>query len=97
MLDGQVYLSPAVAGAVVDGFVHHVPPPPDAAFSSLSAGEREVVQLVAEGRSTKQIVSQLYVSVKTVEAHRSAIMEKLNIHSIAGLTKYAVRQGLTSP
>jgi RNA polymerase sigma factor (sigma-70 family) len=62
----------------------------------LSAREREVLQLLAEGLSTKQIASELQVSVKTVETHRQRIMGKLGLRSIAELTKYAVREGLTS-
>ncbi len=61
----------------------------------LSKREHEVLQLIAEGKSTKEIAATLYVSVKTVETHRKQIMDKLDIHSIAGLTKYAVREGLT--
>ena len=62
----------------------------------MSAREREVLQLIAEGWSTKQIASHLYVSIKTIETHRRQIMKKLDLHSIADLTKYAIREGLTS-
>jgi DNA-binding NarL/FixJ family response regulator len=55
-----------------------------------------VLQLVAEGRSTKEIAGTLYVSIKTIETHRKQIMDKLNLHSVAGLTKYAVRAGITT-
>jgi DNA-binding NarL/FixJ family response regulator len=65
-------------------------------FTVLTAREREVLQLIAEGKSTKQIASVLNVSVKTIETHRQQIMEKLDMHSIAQLTKYAIREGLTS-
>lgn len=65
-------------------------------FTILTAREREVLQLIAEGKSTKQIASVLNVSVKTIETHRQQIMEKLDMHSIAQLTKYAIREGLTS-
>jgi two-component system response regulator NreC len=64
---------------------------------ALTNREREVLQLVAEGRTTKEIAALLDVSVKTVDSHREHIMDKLDIHNIAGLTKYAVREGLTSP
>jgi DNA-binding NarL/FixJ family response regulator len=97
VFNGQVYLSPAISGAVVDGFVRHVPADRTAAFSALSPREREVLQLVAEGRTTKLIAARLHVSAKTVEAHRAQIMGKLHIHSIAGLTKFAVHEGITSP
>jgi DNA-binding NarL/FixJ family response regulator len=66
------------------------------AFTVLTAREREVLQLIAEGRSTKEIASALQVSVKTIETHRQQMMEKLNIRSVAELTKYAIREGLTS-
>jgi DNA-binding NarL/FixJ family response regulator len=62
----------------------------------LSAREREVLQLLAEGNSTKSIAVSLKVSTKTIETHRQQIMEKLNLHSVAELTKYAVKEGLTS-
>jgi DNA-binding NarL/FixJ family response regulator len=65
-------------------------------FTLLSGREREVLQLIAEGKSTKEIAEALFVSVKTIETHRQQIMSKLNLHSIAGLTKYAIREGLTS-
>jgi DNA-binding NarL/FixJ family response regulator len=63
--------------------------------AQLSKREQEVLQLIAEGKSTKEIAATLYVSVKTVETHRKQIMDKLGIHNIAGLTKYAIREGLT--
>ena len=62
----------------------------------LTARQREILQLIAEGKSTKEIAFQLNVSVKTVETHRSALMDRLGIHDIAGLVLYAVRQGLIS-
>ena len=65
-------------------------------FAALTAREREVLQLLAEGNSTKDIARLLELSVKTISTHREHIMEKLDIHSIAGLTKYAIREGLTS-
>jgi DNA-binding NarL/FixJ family response regulator len=97
VLDGNVYLSPKIAGPVVEGFIRatDLAEPPHA--KTLTAREREVLQLVAEGWTTKAIADALFVSVKTIEAHRKQIMQKLGIHSIAGLTKYAVQAGLTSP
>ena len=62
----------------------------------LSGREREVLQMIAEGKTTKEIAFKLFVSTKTVETHRKQIMDKLNIRTIAGLTKYAIREGLTS-
>ena len=66
-------------------------------FSVLTRREREVLQLLAEGQSTKDIAARLGLSLKTVGTHRGHVMEKLGIHSVAGLTKYAIREGLTTP
>jgi DNA-binding NarL/FixJ family response regulator len=93
---GQVYLSPSAAGVVVDDYVRRSGPVEPNAFSSLTTREREVLQLMAEGRSTKQIAMDLGVSTKTVETHRRQIMEKLELYSVAELTKYAIREGLTT-
>src|SRR6266540_2226813 len=94
---GEVYLSPRVAAGLVDDYLRQ---PGDkhvaTAFERLTAREREVLQLMAEGQATKEIAATLHVSVKTVETHRRQIMEKLNIYSVAELTKYAIREGLTS-
>jgi DNA-binding NarL/FixJ family response regulator len=92
---GNVYLSPRVTGVVVDDYVSHLTKGSDSLLSSLNSREREVLQLVAEGKSTKQIACELHVSVKTVEANRRHTMDKLDLHSVAELTKYAVREGLT--
>jgi DNA-binding NarL/FixJ family response regulator len=62
----------------------------------ISGREREILQLVAEGRSSKEMAASLFVSVKTIETHRKQIMNKLNLHSIAELTKYAIREGVTA-
>jgi DNA-binding NarL/FixJ family response regulator len=94
---GRAYLSPRITDAVVDDYVRHVPSERSVAFSSLTPREREVLQLVAEGKSTKEIAALLHVSIKTVEAHRAQVMDKLRIHSVAGLTKFAVNEGLTPP
>jgi len=93
---GQRYLSPCISGVVVNGYLHRLS---EADFSSsevLTDREREVLQLMAEGKSTKQIALKLHISIKTVETHRRQIMDKLDIHSVAELTKYAIRKGLTS-
>lgn len=100
VMSGRPYLCPSVASMVVDDYVRHlsaprVPKSSQAAVDVLTAREREVLQLLAEGKSTKQIASTLHVSVKTIETHRHQIMEKLDLHSLAELTKYAVREGLT--
>ena len=93
---GQTYLSPAIAGFVVEAYKAAHPKTASSMFSLLTAREREVLQLIAEGRSTKEIAELLCVSVKTVSTHREHLMKKLNLYSIAGLTKYAIREGLTS-
>ena len=99
VMGGRLYLSSEVAGGLVDNFVRHAPSTEEAtdAFEQLTNREREVLQQTAEGRTTKSIADALHVSVKTVETHRRNIMQKLNLHSVAELTKYAVRQGLTAP
>jgi DNA-binding NarL/FixJ family response regulator len=96
VLKNQTYLSPCISGVVVDNFVRNTSKTESTAFSHLSDREREVLQLVAEGKTSKEIASQLNLSIKTVEAHRLNIMEKLNIHTVAELTKYAIREGLSS-
>jgi DNA-binding NarL/FixJ family response regulator len=96
VVSNKVYLSPKIADVVVDDFVRRIPGSEPNAFAKLTPREREVLQLMAEGRATKEIASDLKVSIKTVETHRRQIMEKLNIHSVAELTKYAIREGLTS-
>lgn len=93
---GDSYLSPRVTGVVVDDYVNRLSRTSDSLLAALTSREREVLQLVAEGKSTKQIASDLHVSVKTVEANRRQTMEKLDLHSVAELTKYAVREGLTT-
>ena len=95
----KVYLSPRIANVVVDDYVRRTPGQQNgdaSAFARLTPREREVLQLMAEGRATKEIAMDLKVSIKTVETHRRQIMEKLGIHSVAELTKYAIREGLTS-
>ena len=92
----QTYLSPGIADVVIEDYVGHLSANESSVSFILSAREREVLQLLVEGKTTKQIASHLYISIKTVETHRRQIMNKLNIHSIAELTKYAIREGLTS-
>jgi DNA-binding NarL/FixJ family response regulator len=92
---GDCYLSPAVAGSVVGRCIGSIPVE-QYVREELGAREREVVQLIAEGYTSKEIGRSLHISVKTVESHRRNIMRKLEMHSVAALTKYAVRQGLTA-
>ncbi len=93
---GQVYLSPAAAKAVVETYVKDAPSSASGRPAALTDREREVLQLVAEGKTTKQIALKLHVSNKAIEATRRRVMDKLGIYSIAELTKYAIRQGLTT-
>jgi DNA-binding NarL/FixJ family response regulator len=90
---GAVYLSPAISRVVVDAYLTKAEAPPD----PLTRREREVLQLVAEGKTTKEIAELLGTSVKTAESHRFRIMRKLEIHQTAGLVRYAIRQGLIQP
>ena len=92
----KVFLSSQITKIVVEDYIHSSSNGETSVFSVLTDREREVLQLIAEGKSTKEISSILCVSVKTVEAHRKNIMGKLDLNSIAELTKYAVREGLTS-
>ena len=97
VMTGKKYLSPDIARGVVDGYVELSSSTSEKpAFMLLTDREREVLQQLAEGKSTKEIADDLRVSVKTVETHRRNIMEKLNLHSVAELTKYAIREGVTS-
>ena len=93
---GKKYLSPDVTEIVLRDFL--APPGGKGAETErgLTLREREVLQLIAEGRATKEIAERLHISVKTIETHRRNIMDKLNLHTVAELTKYAVRHGITS-
>jgi DNA-binding NarL/FixJ family response regulator len=93
---GQSYLSTAITATVIRDYVRHLQGSDTTAFSVLSVREREVLQLFAEGAVTKEIASKLGVSVKTIETYRKNIMDKLDIRSIAELTKYAIREGITN-
>lgn len=93
---GRVYLSPTITPMVVREFVNPTPEDVLGAGAVLSSRERQVLQMIAEGRSTKEIADLLFISVKTVESHRKKIMDKTGLHTVADLTKFAIRQGLTS-
>jgi DNA-binding NarL/FixJ family response regulator len=95
-LKNRTYLSPSITEIVIGDYVQLALAANGTAFSLLSSREREVLQLLAEGSSTAQIADRLSISVKTVETYRQHIIEKLDIRSIAELTKYAIREGLTS-
>ncbi len=91
---GRVYLSPEIVGVVVDDYMS--PAPDSTVFATLTPREREVLQLFAEGKNPRQIAEVLHLGLKTVEAYRRQIMEKLGFKSFADLVKYAVREGLTT-
>ena len=88
---GQIYLCSAVSRALVDAYLTRIEIPAD----PLTSRERQVLQLVAEGNTTKEIAQVLAMSTKTAETHRGRIMKKLDIHDTAGLVRYAIRHGLT--
>jgi DNA-binding NarL/FixJ family response regulator len=95
VVNGHVYLSPKITTIVLKELIRNSTKEKPSPFLLLSNREREVLQLISEGKSTKDIALRLNVSVKTIETHRQQIMNKLDIHNIAELTKYAVREGLT--
>jgi len=95
VLNGETYLSPAVSKGVVTDYVHRLRTEEQPA-DVLTPRQREVLQLIAEGQSTKEIARRLDLSVKTVETHRTQLMKQLDIHEVAGLVRYAMRSGLVS-
>ena len=92
----RTYLSSSIIDIVIKDYINRLRKDELSVFSILTAREREVLQLIAEGKTMKEIAPLLNLSVKTVETHRQQIMSRLNIHTVAELTKYAVREGLTS-
>ena len=95
VMRGQFYLSAKINAQVIADFIRLTDSEKPTPFSLLSSREREVLQLLAEGKSTREIGDKLNVSAKTVETHRQHVMDKLNMHTVAELTKYAIREGLT--
>jgi len=93
VVKGSVYLSPGISHMVVDAILSGA----ESTEDPLTPREQQVLQLVAEGHTTKQIASILHISVKTAESHRGRIMDKLNIHGTAGLVRYAIRRGIIQP
>lgn len=92
VVKGETYLSPGVSRTVVNGYLANSETPVD----PLTPRERQVIQLVSEGKTTKEIAFLLGISIKTADSHRTNLMEKLNIHDVAGLVRYAIRHGITS-
>lgn len=93
---GGRYLSPSIVDIVVEDYAQRLSPALSSSLEKLSVREREVLQMIAEGHATTEIATKLNVSRKTVETHRKNIMHKLEIKSVAELTKFAIREGLTS-
>jgi two-component system, NarL family, response regulator NreC len=93
---GNTYLSPKIADVVVKGYLNKSNDSPFNGGSVLTSREREILQLIAEGLTAKEIAAHVFLSIKTIETHRRNIMQKLNMRSTADLTKYAIREGLVS-
>jgi len=94
--DGGSYLSPAVSGHVLAAYTRRVGEEGGGAEPVLTPRQREVLQLIAEGHGTKEIAARLCLSAKTVETHRAQLMDRLGIHDVAGLVRYAIRAGIVS-
>ena len=95
VIQGKIYLSPSISRTVIDAYLQRV----SGAVSpleQLTSRQREILQLIAEGKNAKAIAADLDVSIKTVESHRLQLMDRLNIHDVAGLVRYAIRNGLVS-
>jgi DNA-binding NarL/FixJ family response regulator len=90
---GEIYLSPSISRTVVEAFLSKTALPAD----PLTSRERQVLQLVGEGKSSKEIAALLGISIKTAESHRTRLMRKLDIHELASLVRYAIRRGLVQP
>jgi two-component system, NarL family, response regulator NreC len=97
MLQGKTFLCSKISKVVFSDYINIITNPQWVDGDGLSSREREVLQLVAEGHTTKMIAQMLHLSPKTIDSHREHIMEKLGIRNIAGLTKYAIREGITTP
>lgn len=94
---GDTYLSPAVSRHVVDDYVRRVEGDRDMSpLEKLTPRQREILQMIAEGKTTKEIARQLDLSIKTVETHRTQLMERLDLHDVAGLVRFAIRRGLVA-
>jgi DNA-binding NarL/FixJ family response regulator len=93
---GDVYLSPKISRQVVERYVASGSAQPDP-LAGLTTRQREILQLVAEGKSSKEIAALLDLSIKTVESHRSQIMDRVGVHDLTGLVRFAIRVGLVSP
>jgi DNA-binding NarL/FixJ family response regulator len=92
----KIYISPSVVSIVMEDYLEHSSEKESSIRSLLTSRELEVLQLLAEGKSTKQIASSLGLSIKTIESHRNRVMQKAGVNNIADLTKYAIREGIIS-
>ena len=97
VMEDRTYITPRIVDIIVKDYFSQVEKPSSSALSALTSRQYEVLQLLAEGKTTREIARQMSLSVKTIESHRQQIINKLNIRSVAGLTKYAIREGLISP
>lgn len=97
VLAGKTYLSPTISRSVIDSYLHRTGSGKKAALEQLTPRQREVLQLIAEGNSTKEIAASLNLSAKTVETHRAQLMERLDIYDVASLVRFAMREGLIQP
>lgn len=93
---GEIFLSPAISKHVIDVYLNRAEGQTNS-LDLLTPRQREILQLIAEGKSSKQIAQMLDASVKTIESHRASLMERLDIHDVAGLVRYAIRSGIVSP
>jgi DNA-binding NarL/FixJ family response regulator len=94
---GEIFLSPAISRHVIEVYLSQSADKSGDPLEHLTPRQREILQLIAEGKSSKQIAQLLKASVKTIESHRASLMERLDIHDVAGLVRYAIRLGLISP
>lgn len=102
VMRGETYLSPAISKHLVDDYLRRLKGSADEVskinpFEQLTSRQREILQLIAEGNSTRDIAAKLNISIKTVETHRMQIMDRLDIHDVAGLVRYAIRMRIISP
>jgi two-component system response regulator NreC len=93
---GDSFLSPSISRKVIEEYIRHAEATAKNSYDRLTDREREVLQLIVEGHSNREVAELLYISVKTVENHRASLMDKLDIHGMAELTKYAIRKGVIS-
>jgi DNA-binding NarL/FixJ family response regulator len=95
VIQGKIYLSPSISRTVIDDYLQRVGGA-ISALEQLTSRQREILQLIAEGKNTKEIAAELDISIKTVESHRLQLMDRLDIHDVPGLVRYAIRNGLVS-